>query len=86
MLTPYSVVLYGVGVATKAKPVKLTAKAAAERAGVKLGTWTSYVSRGQAPGPDGVCDPCGCSWWWSSTVDEFMATRPGQGARMDVVR
>lgn len=84
MVARRSVALYGHGMA-KARPVRLTAKMAAERAGVKLGTWTAYVARDQAPKPDGTCDPCGCSWWWSSSVDDYMANRPGQGARTDLV-
>ncbi len=61
---------------------RLTAKQAAERLGMPLGTFTAYVSRHQAPQPDGVADPCGCRWWYESTIDGWV--RPGRGARTDL--
>lgn len=61
---------------------KLTAKQAAELAGVSSSTWRSYVARGRAPARDGQFGRE--SWWWESTVREWMASRPGRGARTDL--
>ncbi|MBB6172155.1 putative DNA-binding transcriptional regulator AlpA [Nocardiopsis mwathae] len=61
---------------------KLTAEQAAAKAGVKLKTWHAYVSRGQAPQPDGRMGRT--PWWWASTVDEWIENRAGQGARTDL--
>jgi hypothetical protein len=62
---------------------KLTTKAAAERAGVKPKTWSSYVRRGYAPQPDDGYDRR-TPWWWASTIDEWKKGRKGQGARTDL--
>jgi hypothetical protein len=59
---------------------KLRSAAAAELAGVRLSTWSAYVSRRQAPQPDGRYD-LRTPWWYRSTVENFKATRPGQGSR-----
>ena len=59
---------------------KLLSAAAAELAGVKLSTWSSYVSRGQAPKPDDYYDRR-TPWWYRSTVEDWKASRPGQGSR-----
>jgi hypothetical protein len=57
---------------------KLTGTEAAAVAGIKPGTWRSYTtprtSRGGkrfGPAPDGYNEPCGCPWWWRSTVEAF---------------
>ncbi len=54
---------------------RLTGSQAAAAVGVQPGTWRRYTtpnrSRGgklHGPAPDGHCDPCGCPWWWESTV------------------
>ena len=48
-------------------------------------TWRAYVHRGHAPKPDGWYDKR-TPWWWESTIDEWMANRPGRGARTDLRR
>jgi hypothetical protein len=58
----------------------LDADEAAERAGVKRGTWTSYVARGRAPEPDERDRRTGSPRWLGSTVDAWARGRPGQGA------
>lgn len=64
----------------------LTAAQAAERAGIKRGTWVSYVSRGHAPPPD-TRDPGGGNpFWYEATVDEWASRRPGAGARTDLTK
>jgi len=57
--------------------VKLNvAQAAAAAGGIKPSTWRAYVARGRAPKPDGFADPCGCPWWWESTVVGWQQSRP----------
>ena len=70
----YNAVLY-VGHVAKPADVKLSAPAAAERAKVLLNTWWAYVSRGQAPAPDGRDEVSNRAWWWASTVDRWMESR-----------
>lgn len=65
----------------------LTGEHAARRVGIAAATWRSYVARGYAPKPD-VPDlnaPTNRAnpRWLTSTVDQYIATRPGQGARTD---
>lgn len=55
----------------------------ATRAGITPTTWTAYVARGTAPKPDGHYDGR-TPWWWASTIDTWLANRPGQGARTDL--
>jgi hypothetical protein len=64
----------------------LTATQAAVRAGIAVKTWTSYVARGQAPLPDERDLKTGNALWQPETVDRWLATRPGQGARTDLPR
>jgi hypothetical protein len=59
---------------------KLRSADAAELAGIGLSTWSSYVSRKQAPEPDGHYD-LRTPWWYRSTIENWKASRPGQGAR-----
>ena len=61
---------------------KLRAAEAAELAEIKTSTWTAYVSRGQAPPPDGHYDKR-TPWWHRSTIEQWRTTRPGQGSRTD---
>lgn len=60
----------------------LTVAEAASLAGVRPDTWTSYVSRGQAPAPDGRLGSK--PWWHRATVEQWIAERPGMGARTDL--
>lgn len=67
---------------------------AAERAGLKKGTWQSYVSREYAPAPDDPDDTDTDGTpiskfrsrprWRASTVDRFTEDRLGQGRRTDL--
>lgn len=61
---------------------QLTAKEAAALAGLAASTWRDYVSRGTAPRPDGRLG--NQTWWWRSTVEEWLASRPGRGYRTDL--
>lgn len=62
---------------------KLTTAEAAAKVGVKPGTWRDYVSKGKAPKADGRYDER-TPWWWSTTVNRYIAARPGRGARTDM--
>ena len=72
-----------------ADPRFLSAGQAADRAGVAVDTWRSYVSRGQAPKPH--VDPgtgypsrdpqTGNLRWLADDIDHWLGNRPGQGAR-----
>lgn len=72
----------------------LTITQAAARAGLKRGTWQSYVSRNLAPPPDDPdqYDSDGAEIdkfrrrprWRGSTVDTFRDNRLGQGRRTDL--
>jgi CRISPR-associated protein Csx17 len=63
---------------------RLTAAEAAARAGISEGTWKGYVSRGQAPVADWRDLASGRAAWAATTVDAWLAARPGQGARTDL--
>jgi hypothetical protein len=63
---------------------RLSVIAAATLAGVKVDTWRSYVTRGQAPQPDGVDETFGRRYWLRSTVQHWVDNRPGQGKRTDI--
>lgn len=54
---------------------KLTTRAVAERLGIKGATWRAYVTRGQAPQPDGHID-ARTPYWTSATIDEWKDHRP----------
>lgn len=62
--------------------------AAAAYVGVKPDTWRPYVKRGQAPAPERVEVRGGHALpvWRRTTLDAWMATRPGPGARTDLTR
>lgn len=62
---------------------KLRSAAAAELAGVQVSTWSAYVSRRQAPEPDGHYD-LRTPWWYRSTIETYLGNRPGQGSRRHV--
>lgn len=65
---------------------KLSGPQAAARAGIKPATWRHYVHKGLAPTPDGREEVSGHPWWWETTVDRWLAARPGRGARTDLRR
>lgn len=58
----------------------LTSAQAAQRAGVKTSTWSSYVSRGQAPEPHTYIDRR-TPLWTPEQLDQWAAGRRGQGWR-----
>ena len=58
--------------------VLLTTREAATLAGVTPASWRSYVSRGDAPQPDGRLGVT--PWWRESTIRRWQKSRPGQGA------
>ncbi|MCD5310866.1 helix-turn-helix transcriptional regulator [Kineosporia babensis] len=60
---------------------RLPGPAVAELLGIASGTWRGYVSRGQAPAPDGRSGD-GRPYWTTATLDAW--DRPGQGARTDL--
>ena len=62
--------------------------ALAERAGITRGTAARYQSEGRLPAPDiilveGAREARG---WLPATIDAWLATRPGRGARTDLAR
>ena len=59
---------------------KLTRPQAAQRAGLTVATFGSYVSRGHAPPADGRYDQR-TPYWFASTIDAWAAARPGRGRR-----
>jgi predicted DNA-binding transcriptional regulator AlpA len=56
----------------------LTTADAAELAGVSAASFRSYVSRGDAPAPDGKLG--NTPYWNRSTITRWLKNRPGQGA------
>lgn len=66
----------------------LSATEAAERAGMKPSSWRSAVARERAPQPDDPDLDTPHPWrrprWKASTVDAWLADRPGQGHRSDL--
>lgn len=63
---------------------RLGAQAAAAHVGIGYSTWRGLRARGKAPEPDGVDESFGKEYWLPSTLDKWMASRPGQGARTDL--
>lgn len=57
-------------------------KEAATIAGIAVDTFTSYVSRGQAPAPDFKIGTI--KFYKLATLRKWMRTRPGEGARTDL--
>lgn len=55
----------------------LTYDEAAELAGIKKNTFTAYVQRKQAPGPE--LSVLGHPLFRKSVIEEWIATRPGSG-------
>jgi predicted DNA-binding transcriptional regulator AlpA len=62
---------------------QLSSREAAALIGVAASTWRDYVADGRAPAPDGQIGSS--NWWWQTTVEEWKATRPGRGARTDLL-
>ncbi|MBT0771782.1 hypothetical protein KIH74_22770 [Kineosporia sp. J2-2] len=60
---------------------RLSGPAVARILGIESGTWRGYVSRGQAPAPDGHSGD-GRPYWTLATLQSWQ--RPGQGARTDL--
>jgi len=60
----------------------LTSTQAAQHAGLAASTFRDYVADDRAPGPDLKIG--GRGHWYESTIDEWLRTRPGQGARTDL--
>lgn len=56
---------------------------AAKLAHLTYSTWKSYVSRGRAPKPVATT-PDGNPVWSRAEVEEWVAARPGRGARTDL--
>ena len=52
--------------------------AIAARLEISETTWRSYVSRGQAPEPDGYIDGR-TPFWHEDTIDQYAATKRGRG-------
>jgi hypothetical protein len=61
---------------------RLTAREAADLAGVRPHTWDAYVTRGYAPEPDGKFG--NQRYWLRSTVENWLRNRPGRGTRTDL--
>lgn len=60
----------------------------AERVGLSTNTLSSYTAKGLVPAPDvlvGLGDRA-VRGWRAETIDEWMARRPGRGARTDLKR
>lgn len=53
-------------------------------AGVKPQTWTAYVNRGQAPPAERRNPDTGRREWSAEVIGEWLASRPGAGARTDL--
>lgn len=49
----------------------------AHAAGIGQGTWSAYVTRGQAPKPDGRRRDTGAPYWHRATYEAWAASRPG---------
>jgi predicted DNA-binding transcriptional regulator AlpA len=57
---------------------RLTTDQAAALTGVTPASFRRYVSRGDAPRPDGHFGRT--PWWHRITVEQWLASRPGRGA------
>lgn len=60
-----------------AKRRQLTRAEVAELVGISPDTWSAYVTREQAPVPDGHLGRT--PWWWSTTIERWQAKRKGPG-------
>jgi len=55
---------------------RLTARMVATRLGVELDTWWAWVTRRQAPQPDGREELSNKPWWYASTIERWEGRRP----------
>lgn len=53
-------------------------------AAIRPQTWTGYVNRGQAPQAGRRNPDTGRREWAAEVIDEWLASRPGAGARTDL--
>ena len=53
---------------------RLTVPQVAALLGVTTSTWRAYVTRGQAPEPDGR-HSVRVPWWWRSRIEQWQASR-----------
>lgn len=60
---------------------RLGSKAAASYCGLGWSTFRGYVARGQAPKPDGYDDDFSQDYWLATSLDTWLASRPGHGGR-----
>lgn len=58
--------------------VQMDRAAVARRAGLKVTSIDTYQRRGSIPPPDGMLGRS--PWWWSSTIERWLADRPGVGS------
>lgn len=63
--------------AAAAVDVQMDRAAVAARCGFKAANIDTYQRRGSMPPPDGVLGRS--PWWWSSTIERWIAERPGVG-------
>ena len=61
---------------------QLSSQEAASLIGIAPSTWRDYVAKGVAPRPDGKIG--NSNWWHRSTVERWVASRPGRGSRTDL--
>ena len=57
---------------------RLTSAQAAEVAGLAASSWRVYVSRGDAPAPDGMIDGR-TPYWLRSTIETYLEKKAGKG-------
>lgn len=72
---------------TQPEPTRyLSLSGLAAAAGISVGTARSYSHQGRLPAPDAVIGngPSAVRGWTPATVQEWMANRPGRGARTDL--
>lgn len=69
------------------EPIRyLSLSGLAEVAGIAMGTVRSYSAQGRLPEPDAYIGegPRAVRGWTHQTVEQWIASRPGQGARTDL--
>lgn len=63
---------------------RLGAVQIAEILGIKRNTWNTMKKNGATPEPDGHEAISGWPWWYRSTIEAWLPTRPGRGFRRDL--